>query len=123
QIYTMLTVGDGLVSQIPALIISTAAGIVVTRNSSGQNMGLAMTTQLFIKPRAVAIVAIILGLLGLIPGLPKLPFFFMGAILGLISWVITKYGQEKEETERVKAEEESLKPKRDNIENLLPLDL
>src|SRR5580700_9525709 len=56
--YTMLTIGDGLVTQIPALIISTAAGIVVTRNSSSQNLGVEMAGQLFLKPRAVAIVAV-----------------------------------------------------------------
>jgi flagellar biosynthesis protein FlhA len=123
QTYTMLTVGDGLVSQIPALIISTAAGIVVTRNSSGRNMGTEMATQLFIKPRAVAIVAVILGVLGLIPGMPTLPFFFMGGTLGLVSWAITRFGKEKQEKERAQIEEEALKPKKENIENLLPLDL
>ena len=62
--YTMLTIGDGLVSQIPALIISTAAGAVVTRSSTKENMGAQMASQLFLKPRAVAIVAGIIGFLG-----------------------------------------------------------
>jgi flagellar biosynthesis protein FlhA len=59
ETYVLLTIGDGLVGQIPALVISTAAGIVVTRNSSSQNMGQEMATQLFLKPRALAVVAVI----------------------------------------------------------------
>lgn len=123
QTYTMLTIGDGLVSQIPALIISTAAGTVVTRNSSNKNMGSEIASQLFLKPRAVAIVAAILGLLGLVPGLPTAPFFFIGAVLGVIAWTISRYAQEKENLQRKTKEEEERQPKKENIENLLPLDL
>ena len=100
--YTMLTIGDGLVTQIPALIVSTAAGIVVTRNSSSQNLGAEMAGQLFLKPRAVAIVAAIMGVFGLIPGLPTMPFFTVAAVLGGIAWVITKFNVEKKETEQSK---------------------
>ena len=121
--YTMLTVGDGLISQIPALIISTAAGIVVTRNSSGKNMGTEMTAQLFLKPRAVAIVAGILGAMGLVPGLPMFPFFLMGGVLGITAWAIERFAQEKKDKVKARAEEDALKPVKENIENLLPLDL
>ncbi|MGE0761704.1 MAG: flagellar biosynthesis protein FlhA [Bdellovibrionales bacterium] len=121
--YTMLTIGDGLVTQIPALIISTAAGIIVTRNSASKNMGTEVATQLFLKPRAVAIVAVILGLLGVVPGLPTTPFFFMAIILGGIAWFVNRHGDEKIEKERRMAEEEARKPKREAIENMLPLDL
>lgn len=123
QTYTMLTIGDGLVSQIPALIISTAAGMVVTRNSSNKNVGHEMAGQLFLKPRAVAIVGVILGLLALVPGLPTVPFLLMGGIMGTVAWVITKYGEEKVEIERRLEEEEARKPQKENIENLLPLDM
>ena len=95
----MLTIGDGLVTQIPALIISTAAGIVVTRNSTSQNLGHEMAGQLFLKPRAVAIVAVILGVLGLVPGLPTLPFFMIAGILGFIAWAITRFNEEKKAKE------------------------
>src|SRR6185312_7846308 len=95
--YTMLTIGDGLVTQIPALIISTAAGIVVTRNSSSQNMGIEMAGQLFLKPRAVAIVAGIIGAFGLIPGLPTIPFFMVASFLGAVAWAITRFQDEKKE--------------------------
>lgn len=123
QNYTMLTIGDGLVSQIPALIISTAAGTVVTRNSGGKNMGQEIVGQLFLKPRAVMIVAGILGLMGLVPDLPTTPFFFISAVLGGTAWMMHKYAEEREETDRRSAEDEARKPKKENIENLLPLDL
>ncbi len=124
QYYTMLTIGDGLVSQIPALIISTAAGIVVTRSSStDRDIGTEVAGQLFIKPRAVAIVAGILAFLGVVPGLPTTPFFFMAVILGTTAWVITRYSQERQEEKDRAAEEIARQPRKENIESLLPLDL
>jgi flagellar biosynthesis protein FlhA len=123
KIYTMLTVGDGLVSQIPALIISTAAGMVVTRNSSNQNVGQEMVNQLFLKPRAVAIVGAVLALLAIVPGLPTFPFLFMGGMMGTIAWVMTKYSDEREADSRRVEEEEARKPQKEKIENLLPLDM
>ena len=121
--YTMLTIGDGLVTQIPALIISTAAGIVVTRNSSSQNLGHELASQLFLKPRAVAIVAVIMASFGLIPGLPTLPFFLVAAALGAIAWVITRFNDEKKSKESAVKEEAARKPVKENIESMLPLDL
>ncbi len=121
--YTMLTIGDGLVTQIPALIISTAAGIVVTRNSSSQNLGHEMAGQLFLKPRAVAIVAGIVALLGVIPGLPTLPFFTVALVLSAIAWAIHRFQLEKRAKEDAAKEEQARKPLKENIESMLPLDL
>ncbi len=121
--YTMLTIGDGLVSQIPALIISTAAGIVVTRNSSSQNLGMEMAGQLFLKPRAVAIVAVIVACFGLVPSLPNTPFFIVAAALGGISWVISRFQQEEKDKELAAKDEENRKPVKENIEAILPLDM
>lgn len=121
--YTMLTIGDGLVTQIPALIISTAAGIVVTRNSSNQSMGAEVTTQLFLKPRAVSVVAAIMGVLALVPGLPTWPFLTLSAGLGFIAWMVKRFGDEKKDRERAATDAEGRKPKKDAIENMLPLDL
>ena len=121
--YTMLTIGDGLVSQIPALIISTAAGIVVTRNSGDRNIGTDMARQLFIKPRAVAIVGGALALLAVVPGLPTTPFLLMGLALGGVAWVLDRFQKEKKQEEAQAREAEALKPKKENIESLLPLDL
>lgn len=123
QNYTMLTIGDGLVSQIPALIISTAAGIVVTRSSSSGNMSSAVAGQLFLKPKAVYIVASIIGFLGLIPGLPKLSFFMIALGLGGVAFIIDKFQQDEAATKKRLEEEEAQKPQKENIENLLPLDM
>jgi flagellar biosynthesis protein FlhA len=76
--YTILTVGDGLVTQIPALIISTAAGIMVTHSASGSKMGVALASQLSAQPRSMTIAGGVLAAFGLVPGLPKLPFLVLG---------------------------------------------
>lgn len=122
--YTMLTIGDGLLSQIPALIISTAAGIVVTRSArSDENMGAQMTGQLLANPRALYISAAVIGLLGLVPGLPTIPFLTMGTLLGGMAWIIERYKKEAVDNESKRAEEAASSPKKENIESLLPLDM
>lgn len=123
QIYTKLSIGDGLVAQIPALIVSTAAGAIVTRNSSGKNMGIEMTNQLFANPRALGIVSVIMLCLGLIPGLPFLPFATLSFFIGGIGWFINRYKDEEKKDKEVKARELAAKPEKEKIENLLPLDL
>lgn len=82
QRFTLLTVGDGLVSQIPALLISTATGIVVTRAASEGNLGQDLLGQIFTQPRVLTIAAVVLGGFGLIPGLPALPFMILAAVFG-----------------------------------------
>ncbi len=82
--YTILTIGDGLVSQIPALIVSTAAGLVVTRAASDETLGDDVTKQILAYPKAVGIAGLILFSFGLIPGLPHIPFFILG-IAGIIA--------------------------------------
>ncbi|MEK6553880.1 MAG: FHIPEP family type III secretion protein, partial [Bdellovibrionota bacterium] len=121
QYYTMLTIGDGLVTQIPALIISVAAGMVVTRAGSENDIGQDVSDQLFLKPRAVIITGVIIGLLGMIPNLPGLPFFIMSAVMISIGWVISKNDDEKKSIEAKSQQDEATKPKKEVIENLLPL--
>jgi flagellar biosynthesis protein FlhA len=82
--YTILTVGEGLVAQIPALIISTAAGIVVTHSAGGGKMGTTVANQLGAHPRAMYIAGSVLVIFGLIPGLPKLPFFVLGGAIAML---------------------------------------
>ncbi|MCS7051414.1 MAG: flagellar biosynthesis protein FlhA, partial [Thermomicrobium sp.] len=77
--YALLTVGDGLVTQIPALLVSTATGIIVTRSASDANLGLDLARQILSAPRALAIAGVLLAVLGLAPGLPAPPFF-LGAV-------------------------------------------
>ncbi|MDI6638750.1 MAG: flagellar biosynthesis protein FlhA [Bacillota bacterium] len=122
QTFALLTVGDGLVSQIPALLISTATGIIVTRAAAQSNFGQEVTTQLLAQPRAVAIAAGMLVLFGLVPGLPKVPFFLIAAAAGALSYAMT--GAERA---RAKAEEEAEKappaPKQpENVMSLLAVD-
>ncbi|MEN0058772.1 MAG: flagellar biosynthesis protein FlhA [Bdellovibrio sp.] len=124
QYYTMLTIGDGLLSQIPALIISTAAGAIVTRTSnSDKDMGAEVTSQLMVNPRAIMIAGGVLILLGVIPGLPTLPFLTMGAILAGLSWAIKRYRVEAADAEKKKIEASAAAPKKENIETMLPLDM
>lgn len=86
--YTLLTIGDGLVAQIPALVISTAAGVIVTRVSTEQDVGEQMVTQIFNNPRVVLLSAAVLGLLGLVPGMPNFVFLlFTVALISLAWWL------------------------------------
>ncbi|SDI05655.1 flagellar biosynthesis protein FlhA [Propionivibrio dicarboxylicus] len=84
--YTLLTIGDGLVAQIPALIISISAGMVVTRVGDTQDLSQQFLSQLFNNPRLIGLTAAILGLLGLIPGMPNLVFLLLASCLGAIAW-------------------------------------
>ncbi|HBY58834.1 MAG TPA: EscV/YscV/HrcV family type III secretion system export apparatus protein, partial [Solibacterales bacterium] len=94
QIYTVLTIGSGLVSQIPALLISISAGMVVTRVAAeaGQegNLGSQVVGQLIAQPKAIAVAAGLMLVLALIPGLPKIPFFVLAAAIGGIAWALLR---------------------------------
>lgn len=121
--YTMLTIGDGLLTQIPALIISTAAGMIVTRSGSEENMGDELTSQLFSNPRALYISAGVLTCLALVPGLPSVPFLTMAIIMGATAWVIIQYRNEAQQNEKAKLDAEMSAPKKENVESMLPLDM
>jgi flagellar biosynthesis protein FlhA len=101
QTYTLLTVGDGLVSQIPALIISTAAGIVVSRAGAEKNMGLEIGSQLLAHPRAFMVAAVILFCFGMVPGMPTIPFLILSATAGLVAYLVFQTARAKLEEERV----------------------
>ncbi len=88
--YTLLTIGDGLVTQIPALLLSTAVALIVTRMSRAQDMGGEMTKQLFGHPKALGVAAGLLATLGLIPGMPNLPFLFMAILCGSAAYAVAK---------------------------------
>ncbi len=90
QNYTLLTVGEGLVAQIPALVISTAAGILVSRTATEMGMGLTFATQFASKPRPLMIVSGMLFLLGLLPGFPALPFMLVGTGLAAGGYYLSK---------------------------------
>jgi flagellar biosynthesis protein FlhA len=89
--YTLLTIGDGLVAQIPALVISTAAGVVVSRVSTNENIGQQIIGQLFSQPQVIVLTAIIIGMMGAIPGMPHFAFLMLAAMMGgLAYWLIQK---------------------------------
>jgi len=90
--FTMLSIGDGLVSQVPALITSVAAGILVTRATSKNDLGRELTRQMLFYPKALTILAGMLTVLAIVPGLPTLPFLTMAAVVGLLSYSIHKNG-------------------------------
>jgi flagellar biosynthesis protein FlhA len=92
QRFTILSIGDGLVSQIPALITSTAAGILITRATSKNDLGRELGRQLLFYPRALTILSVMLAVMAIMPGLPMLPFMMMAVITGLLSYSIHKHG-------------------------------
>ena len=88
--YTLLTIGDGLVTQIPALLLSTAVAIIVTRMSRAQDMGGELGKQLFGHPKALGVAAGLLGVIGLVPGMPNLVFLLMSALCGGGAYTLAK---------------------------------
>ncbi len=86
--YTLLTIGDGLVAQLPALLLSTAVAIIVTRMSRPQDMGGELRKQLFGNPKAIGVAGALLGVMGLIPGMPNFVFLSMGALCGAAAWIL-----------------------------------
>lgn len=90
ETYVLLTIGDGLVAQIPALIISIAAGVIVSRVNTDEDVGEQLTGQLFAKPKVLFLAAGVIGLLGIIPGMPNLVFLTFTAALSSLGWYILK---------------------------------
>lgn len=88
--YTLLSIGDGLVAQLPALLVSSAVAMLVTRASRAQDMSQAMMGQVFGQYRALAIAAAIIGLVGLVPGMPNVAFLVLASILGFLAWKLWK---------------------------------
>ncbi len=123
--FTQLTIGDGLVSQLPALLISTASGILVTRSGSDDNFGTQVSSQLTAFPVVIAIASLVLFILGLIPGMPMLVFFALSAAAGTSAYLM--YKDEKEQAkqkieieEKEIVESESREP--ENVMNLISVE-
>jgi flagellar biosynthesis protein FlhA len=102
QVYTLATVGDGLVGQIPSLLISTATGIIVTRSTSGGSFGTDLSHQILLNQNVLLLVGYVLCVLGLIPGLPKVQIFMIAAALITVGFILSR----KKEKEEAAAEEE-----------------
>ncbi len=90
EVYALLTIGDGLVAQLPALLVSTAVAMLVTRATREQEMGPAVSKQVFGQKRALIVASLLLGLIGVVPGMPNLPFLVLSAVLGYAAWQLHK---------------------------------
>ena len=90
QTYTTLAIGDGLVAQLPALLIAVATAMLVTRSTGEQEMGETMSKQVFGHQRALTVSAVLMGLIGIVPGMPNVPFLLLAAILGWAAWKLRK---------------------------------
>ncbi len=122
QTFTILTIGDGLVAQIPALMISTAAGIIVSRAASEHHMGKELGNQFRLHPQAISLSAGILFFLGLIPGLPHLPFIGLSLLIGLLSYYIYREQKKLEEKQTEEAKKMALPSSPEQVESFLSLD-
>jgi flagellar biosynthesis protein FlhA len=120
QNYTLLTIGDGLVTQIPALIISTSAGIVVSRAGAEKRLGSSIASELLMQPRAIAMAAAVLFAFALVPGLPGIPFFILAILAGSVAYLLLQ--AEKANIEEDKHAQAEVKPV-ENIDSLPPLDI
>ncbi|MEK9726744.1 MAG: flagellar biosynthesis protein FlhA [Candidatus Margulisiibacteriota bacterium] len=122
-IFTTLSIGDGLVAQVPALLIAIASGLVVTKSASDHSLGKDVGDQILSQPRAFAVTSVILFLFGLIPGFPLIPFFILGAGSGAMAvTILKKRGTEDELGIESASESESGAKKPENLLGTLSLD-
>ena len=123
RVYTLLTIGDGLVTQLPALVVSTAAGLIVTRATTDKNLPNEFIGQMSNNPAAFSIAAAALFFFGIIPGLPHIPFFVLAALAGWISYRLYQTRQKEEKIQQKKLEAEKKIPLPEKVESILPLDI
>ena len=116
--YTLLTIGDGLVTQVPALIVSTAAGMLVTRSAASADLGEEMRQQIFTNPKAMGMASLVLFTFAVIPGMPKLSFMIISILVGAITYKLYK----ATEPAAVEEKEAEPAPAADSTEILTPLD-
>ncbi|MBN7116532.1 flagellar biosynthesis protein FlhA [Ectopseudomonas oleovorans] len=111
KVYTLLTIGDGLVAQIPSLLLSTAAAVMVTRVSSSEDMGAQVNRQMFASPRALAVAAAIMIAMGLVSGMPHFSFISLGLVAaGAAYWIANKQRKTKEEEVKEVQRQQELLP-------------
>ena len=123
--YTLLTIGDGLVAQIPSLVLSSATAIIVTRVSSKQKMGDQVMEQLFGNPMVLATAAGIIGVMGLIPGMPNMAFLTLAGLAGGSAWYIKQQQQVTPASEEIETETEEVAPEHRDLswEDVGPVDI
>jgi flagellar biosynthesis protein FlhA len=119
--YTMLTIGDGLVTQVPALIVATSAGLIVSRAAAESNLGVDIGKQLFAGHKPLAIVGGTLGVLAFVPGLPTLPFLILGCVVGGVGYSIFRSKGKSAAVEASETQEEPEK-RQEALEDLIKVD-
>jgi len=123
HVYTLLTIGDGLVATIPSIIISTAAGVIVSRAAAEAKMGEEFIGQFTMHPRALRLVSVILVIFGVVPGMPTIPFLGLSAVTYLVSRVADKNRADAEDSAAGKKKESSSTlDTPEEVQSLLPLD-
>ena len=122
QNYTLLTIGDGLVSQVPALIVSTAAGVVVTRAGADSSLGSEITSQILIQPKAIGVASGVLFGFGLVPGLPTVPFLLLAVLSGGLAYSISRSVKETARMEEALAVQKEKAIPAGQFDALPPLD-
>ncbi len=120
--YVLLAVGDALVAQVPALLISVAAAMVVTRVGKGQDIGTQIRAQMFDSPKALAIAAGIVGALGLIPGMPNVVFLLLGSAIGALAWTLHRRAQREAAAPAATAAEVAPANAEASWDDLVPVD-
>jgi flagellar biosynthesis protein FlhA len=118
--YTLLTIGDGLVTQVPALIVSTASGILVTRSAASTDLGGEVKSQLFMQPQVIATASIMLFIFAMIPGMPKASFFIVSAIVAFLAFRIVNTITKAKEQEKI--DEEATPAPVEAEDTIAPLD-
>jgi len=122
RVFTILTIGDGLMASIPSLLITVSGGLISTRAVSERTLGEDMTEQALFNHYPLMMAGIGLGTLALIPGLPKIPFFLLGGMFGYLSYQLKK-SKAVEAAQKIEAEKKELAPPPEKIEALLKVDL
>jgi flagellar biosynthesis protein FlhA len=121
SVYTILTIGEGLVTQIPALITSTAAGIIVTRAASTSNLGKDVVNQVLSQPKAIVLASVVIMGIGLVPGMPLMPFMALSSMIFAASYAVNK--AKKEEIVPVEATPVKDREKEETVQPLEILEL
>jgi len=124
RFYTLLTIGDGLVAQIPSLLLSTSAAIIVTRVASTQDVGSQVISQLFANPKSLAVAAGVLGIMGIIPGMPNFAFLTLALAAGTGAWFIAKRQEQGGMQEVAELEPEAPAPPKElTWDDVQPVDI
>lgn len=122
--YTLLSIGDGLVTQIPALLVSTASGLIVTRAAAESNMGSDLAIQLTKQPRAIMVTAVVLIIFGMMPGMPTATFMMIGLLAGGVAFVSREVKRRRtvENTQKEQLEQKKSAESKERTEDLLKID-